>query len=124
MLAPPAISTISGIQLAAIMSGSIHSMQATDGFCFCIADKFFIFFSLIFKFSISLLLDSFSILRPLATLLISSKTSFKVLGSRDIILVFRLKYLLTMFFTSEKLTAHTSQCAWVIIKSGSNSLSF
>jgi len=58
------------------MRGSIHSMQATNGLCFFVAAKFFIFSILIFKLLISLLLVSFSILRSFATLLISLKTSF------------------------------------------------
>ena len=84
----------------------------------------FIFFNLNSKLPISLLLILLSIFRVVATLPISLKTSFNVLGSSDIIFDFEPRYLLTTFLTSAKLTAQTSQCACVTIKSGSKFFSF
>ena len=57
MLVPPATSTISGIQLPAIMRGSIHSMQATNGLCFFVAAKFFIFSILTIILTFPVILD-------------------------------------------------------------------
>ena len=115
---PPAISTSSGIQFPANMSGSVHSIQATRG---GLARRFWHWVWQVLTLAWRADTIGFqSTLRVSPTRWISAQTSAIVSGWSEIICGWELVNFATAISTSGKLTAQTSHWSWVIMWVGCN----